>query len=190
MQDVIDLTKEKQIKVAEHHAIAAKTHADGVQWQTKIAALEQAMKMGISAESLRPYMMLTLHTLFNNDAADGVGDDEDVVIVGTNKNPASGIKEQQSKTNHVLVPTTIAIHNAVAEQKIVRCGKCCSEEECVHSDGELDDDFVCYLCQKEVHDFCVITFNNHKALKAYGCEVEICYKCVCNTPSVLQMIDD
>lgn len=74
--------KEKQIKVAEQHANAAKAHADGVQWQTKISALKEARELGVSAESLHPYMVMqTLHALFNKNSDENTEDEVEVVDI-------------------------------------------------------------------------------------------------------------
>lgn len=173
--EVIDLTKEKQIKVAEKHAVAARTHAEGIKCQSQIAAIEQALKMGISNEVLRPFMMKTLKALFDNKDDEGEDSDDDVEIVKTITNPM--VETVQFKAECVFKNDAI-------------CGKCCAEEECVNSEGDLEDDMICYLCKKEAHAFCVTTIDNNKAFNAYGQEIDVCFKCVMNTPSVLQMLHD
>ena len=184
--DIIDLTKEKQIKSAERHSIAAKIHAEGVKCQSQIAAIEQAMKMGVSAEVLHPFMMQTLHTLFDTKKEEEIDDSNEVQFVRSITGNSKG--DNMLKTESFLPSsssTTFATGNFISTSRTNnRCGaRCCAEEECVYSDGELDDEsLTCHVCEKQVHSFCV---QDSPGRGTYDC-----FKCVLNSPFALQMLDD
>jgi hypothetical protein len=140
--EIIDLAKEKQIKATECHSIAAKTHAEGVKCQSQIAAIEQALKMGISADVLRPsFMAKTLHTLFNSTPSskdyDNVDDSNEVQFVSSAM-CKSKCKTVEPEEPVLTLPSSFAIasihHGKTAtgtSGKNGLRGKCCVEDECV-----------------------------------------------------------
>jgi hypothetical protein len=187
---VIDLTKEKQIKAAERHSIAAKTHAEGVKCQSQIAAIEQAMKMGISADVLRPFMMKTLHTLLDTDThnEDDDDDSEEVQFVSSikrNNSKGKTIKSELTLPSSVSsAPVASSRHDNTVRTNVGKneqCGQCCAEDECVCSDDELDgyDCLQCVNCDRPCHSFCVQPFDDNDP----GSNRYLCFKCVLNSPS-------
>jgi hypothetical protein len=191
--DIIDLTTEKKVKAAERHSIAAKTHAEGVKCQSQIAAIEQSMKMGVSAEILRPFMMKTLHTLFDTDNDKEKDDSNEVEFVRSiagNSNGNTFVKKESYLPSACLTVTRTSCSRSDSaiptRSNEASGGRCCAEEECVYSDGEYDG-LSCEACKKQVHSFCAQPICDGSSGEG---ETYLCFKCVLNSPTALQMLDN
>jgi hypothetical protein len=192
LSDPEDKTFQSRMTRKTCHSIAAKTHAEGVKCQSQIATIEQALKMGISADILRPFMMKTLHKLFDTNTNNEEEDDnnEEVQFV-------SSVKRNNSKDKvikpELILPSSVSgtVDRSRHDSSTVGTssdGKnelgrwCCADDECVFSDDDVEGNecLQCVNCDKLCHSFCVQPFDDNDP--GDGTCRYLFIECVLNSP--------
>jgi hypothetical protein len=160
--EIIDLTREKA-SAASKHAEAAKSQVEVMRYQCRLQALDQAMRMGVDENILRPFMVKTLTGLFADDTDGNKDDDGDVKIIDLVNEEATIITTLKSGRG------SSTARNKNKTNSIPRRMRCCAGNQCVYPDELLGDDLKCDVCNKPVHAFCV---NIDNGLTCFNCIIE------------------